>query len=102
MKLGPHISLANNDLLQTCIFLFSPVRSHHFAWPGIPLGKTVANELCKIKDNLDATEDGESREEAHGSPNKTKGSLQGEGEVVFNLVVRCASNANHQHLEVVR
>ena len=59
MKLGPHISLANNGLLQTCIFLFSPVRSHHFAWPGIPLGRTDANELCKIKDNLDATENPE-------------------------------------------
>ena len=51
--------MANNGLLQTCIFLFSPVRSHHFAWPGIPLGRTVANELCKIKDNLDATENPE-------------------------------------------
>ena len=99
MKLDGGVEVWGYGLL---LLLFYFLLLDRFPWLGIPFGKTLANELCKIKDNLDATEDGESREEAHGSPNKTKGSLQGEGEVVFNLVVRCASNANHQHLEVVR
>ena len=97
MKLDGGVVVWGYGLL---LLLFYFLLLDRFPWLGIPFGKTLANELCKIKDNLDATEDGESRED--GSSNQTKGSLQGEGEVVFNLVVRCASNANHQHLEVVR
>ena len=58
--------------------------------------------LCKIIDNLDATEDGKAREEAHGASNETKSTLHGEGEVVLDLVVRGAPNTNHHNLEFVR
>ena len=97
MKLDGGVVVWGYGLL---LLLFYFLLLDRFPWLGIPFGKTLANELCKIKDNLDATEDGESRED--GSSNQTKCSLQGECEVVFNLVVSCASNANHHNLQLVR
>ena len=65
-------------------------------------GKRLANVLCEIIDNLDATENRKSREEAHGASNEAKSALHREGEVVLNLVVRGAPNTNYQNLELVR
>ena len=66
------------------------------------VGERLANVLCKIIDNLDTTEDRKPREEAHGASDKAKSTLQREGEVVLNLVVRGAPDTNHHNLEVVR
>ena len=90
------------------------------------IGKRLADVLCQIIDNLNATEERETREETHSASDQAEGALHGEdivilcyiiniidgtnikmylhgeGEAVLNLVIGGAPNTNHHNLEGVR
>ena len=63
------------------------------------LSPKFPQELDGIVDNLNTTEDGESGKKPHGASNKTQGGLQGDLDVLFNLVVGRSTKVDLDHFQ---
>ena len=50
------------------------------------IGKRLADVLCKIIDNLEATEERETRKEPHGASDQAEGALQGE-DIILRYII---------------